>query len=1109
MAKRLVIDYGTDTLIDLDAPRQNLGQRYNLGGLESSDNPKLLTKQNPQYGSSNTYGESFFEEEMPNTPDLLREEGIKIGEQVKNDNIYPWGYDKNPPWAYIPKDPFDPGIHERFLEDFDVRNETMHADGGLVRQNYDKAGAVKQAIETDWPKIVKKWNEIFPPKAVESKDADFISLKEFNEPKIPGSGISIDDIMGNLATLAPRPVGKTGQTISDIKMLGRGAEWPDLSQVIIKDKISLDLEPEVLLQELKRTKGNLLDPRWWNGVKQYQLLTGKKFKEIKKDLGYHGDTKTLNDAVKKLNLVDTFDFKVGGQFGTFADLPFGNTSMTEITKKGGSGLDDTYTRIEELEIDPAKTMVNETDLKKILGLEQKSGLADNHYQGVKTEGAGQNKKVLLGDVLNNIKKTIERKAALADPGRINKIRKETSKAVEGLMGDISKSFLGLKEPVTLGKAIKAEHIPSRIKNIFKKYELGDIELAHKFPLHFFGQGKHTPKIKWIREHKDLLVKPDTYSWQSRDVNQGILKTAQNKLVKPYKALQPYFDKYKAGDKISKKDAGAITEINNKIIKTKKGIDDQVTEFLKARPKDVSGRMFQNQGGIDVAIFDLATAQPKLLNEGKSLWGKSAEDMTSEELLYMKTNLKQDWANIASQKISAPHDKKTFETFVMSDWFSPSKVGTESRYKSGPRAYADGGPVIPRVEYREGTRMSPAKPKEKTYEELLREIQMEYNIPTDEGYMVKNKLGRFGDAVDVRNYPYYGSKALKGIMNATEFSIRFPGAAGQFIHDVATGPGWKEQGLDFIENVSPGWGWSEKVGLDSLIDEQVGNMKKRGSSDAPTSLGGLVELGTDIAMPLGYLYGAKRVGQFMNTMAKTPEKVSALNKRIMDHLDASGQSRRDFITMAGTMGTFAALKAMGLDKVLKISPVTKATDGLIPMVKGTSQMPEWFPLFIQKIQPKLIYEGDGISTFKGTDDFLPGMEITKRGDDYTIMGDNAYGGQWNVSYEGPRWLEIEPGQKPTYFSGEFQVVDDAPRMVDPDGGVDWDMVTHDTIDDILGGNGRSMEEFAKGTKIEGLTKGEKQVDWAEGRVQSELDQARELEPEEWYGNYIDDRMPDDY
>ena len=230
---------------------------------------------------------------------------------------------------------------------------------------------------------------------------------------------------------------------------------------------------------------------------------------------------------------------------------------------------------------------------------------------------------------------------------------------------------------------------------------------------------------------------------------------------------------------------------------------------------------------------------------------------------------------------------------------------------------------------------------------------------------------------------------------------------------------------------------------------------------------------------------------------------------MDHLDASGQSRRDFITTAGTIGTFAALKAMGLDKVLKIGPVIKGTDNLIPMVKGTSQMPEWFPLFIQKIQPKLIYEGDGISSFKGTDDFLPGIEVRKSGDDYLVSGDNAYGGQWNVNYEGPRWLEIEPGQKPTYFSGEFHVADDAPRMVDPDGGVDWDMEVHETIDDILGGNGRSMEEFATGKEIKGLTKGEKQVDWAEGRFQSELDQARELEPEEWHGNYIDDRMPDDY
>jgi len=355
------------------------------------------------------------------------------------------------------------------------------------------------------------------------------------------------------------------------------------------------------------------------------------------------------------------------------------------------------------------------------------------------------------------------------------------------------------------------------------------------------------------------------------------------------------------------------------------------------------------------------------------------------------------------------------------------------------------------------------------------------------------------------------------MNAAEFSVRFPGAAGQLIHDVATGPGWKEQGLDFIKNVSPGWGWSEKVGLDSLIDEQVGAMKKRGSSDAPASLGGVLELGVDIAMPLGYVYGAAKLSKFMKALGQTPDKISDFNKRIIDHLDSTGQSKRDFMTLVGSVGAMGAIKAMGLDKVFKIGKVTKGADDMIPMLKGTeSIMPQWFPLFIKRIQPKLIYEGDGISTFKGTDDFLPGVEVMKSGDDYTVSGTNAYEGSWNINYEGPRWLEIEPGQKPQYFRGEFQVADDAPHLVDPDGGVHWEQTIHKEVDEILGGNGRSMEEFATSKKIEGLTKGEKQVDWAEGRAQQAADEAREadegltkLDENEWLGNYVDDRMPDDF
>ena len=44
---------------------------------------KQLAKQIPQYGSPGTYGESFFEEDMPNIQDLIREEGVKVGPQVK------------------------------------------------------------------------------------------------------------------------------------------------------------------------------------------------------------------------------------------------------------------------------------------------------------------------------------------------------------------------------------------------------------------------------------------------------------------------------------------------------------------------------------------------------------------------------------------------------------------------------------------------------------------------------------------------------------------------------------------------------------------------------------------------------------------------------------------------------------------------------------------------------------------------------------------------------------------------------------------------------------------------------------------------------------------
>ena len=69
---------------------------------------------------------------------------------------------------------------------------------------------------------------------------------------------------------------------------------------------------------------------------------------------------------------------------------------------------------------------------------------------------------------------------------------------------------------------------------------------------------------------------------------------------------------------------------------------------------------------------------------------------------------------------------------------------------------------------------------------------------------------------------------------------------------------------------------------------------------------------------------------------------------------------------------------------------------------------------------------------------------------------------------------------------------------------------------MGGNGRLMETYTTGTvknvDKHGLTKGEQQVDWAEGRAQSEMDMAKDeglfddIEPEFATGGRVSAQPP---
>ena len=87
------------------------------------------------------------------------------------------------------------------------------------------------------------------------------------------------------------------------------------------------------------------------------------------------------------------------------------------------------------------------------------------------------------------------------------------------------------------------------------------------------------------------------------------------------------------------------------------------------------------------------------------------------------------------------------------------------------------------------------------------------------------MSRVGDMVDVGNVPYYGGKALQGLVNSAETLSKFPLAAGELGSKLLQQPPKKEMFMKAIEDITPG-SWSENVGLTSLI-EDMGKNKTKG------------------------------------------------------------------------------------------------------------------------------------------------------------------------------------------------------------------------------------------------------------------------------------------
>ena len=460
----------------------------------------------------------------------------------------------------------------------------------------------------------------------------------------------------------------------------------------------------------------------------------------------------------------------------------------------------------------------------------------------------------------------------------------------------------------------------------------------------------------------------------------------------------------------------------------------------------------------------------------------------------------------TEKLESTLDKYTPEPVKNLLDFSISDYVKEKFAEGGRVGFADGTPH-----------------DDKSDEEILEWIKNQM-FEMEQGWNTgKSVPGKILDVARVDNWPYYAARMLRAGMNVAEVSAKLPFVSIDLLQKLATRPAFKIKkaeprssasigmGEKYMEGVDDSWltdqpynklegtglfteafqnlmpgAFSEKTGLDSLIEGMEDKMIAQGQSKWPTIAGKNIEMGLDITLPFGYVMAANKYNALKKSLAPYVAGRN-VDEVIEETLTDKGMNRRDFNKLLVTSGAIGALKYLGLDKLLK-GATRNPIPGPIKMIeRSTTKMPVWFPKFIDKVNDKMTYHGDGMWSFTGTDDFLPGFHIERIGDDYHISGKNQYEQDFNITYEAPKWEGDADGS--FYNQGEFVVEDSIPINADPDGNVDFDGYKVDEVHDVLGGT-REMEEIGTGKKIEGTTKGENAVIEAEVRADQAYDQWRE-------------------
>jgi hypothetical protein len=251
----------------------------------------------------------------------------------------------------------------------------------------------------------------------------------------------------------------------------------------------------------------------------------------------------------------------------------------------------------------------------------------------------------------------------------------------------------------------------------------------------------------------------------------------------------------------------------------------------------------------------------------------------------------------------------------------------------------------------------------------------------------------------------------------------------------------------------------------------------------------------------------------------------------------------------------ALKLLGKDAdTVKNLPPIKTP--ITKLENTTTQMPDWFPSFVNKFRnegkaknvfkqekvevskaeyDKAIAEGKGenyytdvarTSEYKAnnpdhmdyfkyvdtdervyttyTNEKIPNVQLDDMDGQIDVMFQNEYSQPVSINYTAPGKRGPETGRADIFMQGEakletkpkgdFVANDVEVYATDPDGGSESVDVIADTLDDMLEGTTRQMQEYATGKKVKKLSRGEGRMIEAEIRAEQAADAAAEAAAE---------------